>query len=199
MSVAVQILDGEYREVIGKGPSRELRRNGKVPAVIYGKEKENIHVALDAKEMNTRYNKVGFTSQLFNIKVGKEKFLAIPFEIQTHPVTDLVEHIDFIHVDEKSDVKVHVKLQFTNQDKCIGIKRGGVINIARREIEIICKPNNIPTFIEIDLTTLDIAHSLHINDLNLPKGVKYAGHDNATVAAIVGRTDDKEASNDKQA
>lgn len=194
MSVAVQVLEGQYREVLGKGPSRELRRNGKIPAVIYGKGKKNVHVALDAKEMNTRYNKVGFTSQLFNIKVGKEAYLAIPFEIHTHPVTDMVEHIDFIHVDEKSEIKVHVKLHFINQDKSVGIKRGGVINIARREIEIVCKPQNIPTYIDVDLLNIDINQSIHINDIEMPEGVRFAGNENITIAAIVGRSDDVEES-----
>ncbi|MBN9543362.1 MAG: 50S ribosomal protein L25/general stress protein Ctc [Alphaproteobacteria bacterium] len=192
MSVAVQVLDGQYREELGKGPSREIRRQGMVPAVIYGKNKENVHIALDSKEINTRYNKVGFTSQLFNIKVGKEAFLAIPFEIHTHPVTDNVEHVDFIHVDENSEVKVHVKLHFINSDKCIGIKRGGVINIARREVELVCKPQNIPTVVDIDLLNVDINHSVHINDIELPEGVKFAGSENITLAAVVGRGDDKE-------
>ncbi|MBN8828531.1 MAG: 50S ribosomal protein L25/general stress protein Ctc [Sphingobacteriia bacterium] len=192
MSIAAQIIEGEYRTNLGKGSARELRRNKKVPAIIYGKNKENVNITLDAKEMTVRMHKSGFMAQLLNIKVGKETYLALPYEVQLHPVSDSIEHIDFIHVDEKSEVKVHVKIHYTNQDKTIGIKRGGVLNIVRREIELVCKAQNIPHFIEFDLSTLDIGSSIHINDIDLPAGTRFAGTENVTLVTIVGRVDDAE-------
>lgn len=197
MITAIQELEGQYRDALGNGPSRELKRNGMFPAVIYGKGKPNVNIALDLKEVSLRMHKPGFMSQLFNIQVGKDTFLALPYAVQLHPVTDTIEHIDFLHVAENSEIKVHVKFHFINQNKSLGIKRGGVLNILRREVELLCNPHNIPVSIDVDLGDMEIGQTIHMNDIVLPEGTKLAHSDNATVATLIGRADKEETAKEE--
>ncbi|AZL15741.1 50S ribosomal protein L25/general stress protein Ctc [Rickettsiales endosymbiont of Stachyamoeba lipophora] len=193
MSTEIDTLAAELREEMGKGAARELRRNGMVPAIVYGHGKENINLAINEHEITLRSRKGGFMSKLLNIEVKGKKHLAIPYIVQYHPVTDKIEHMDFMFVSTDAEIKVHVPLHFINQDKSLGVKRGGVVNIVRREIELLCNPMTIPAQIDIDLADLNINNSIHMEDLKLPKGAKFAGHENITLVTIVGRGSEDEA------
>lgn len=178
-------LKAESRDKAGKGISRALRREAKVPGIIYGGGGADVRVALDRKELTKELSKGGFFSKLVSLEIGKDNILVLPREVQFHPVSDLLTHVDFQRVAKDSKLHVFVPVVFLNVDKCLGVKKGGILNAVRREIELVCSPENIPDSIQVDVANLDIAHSLHINDVKLPAGVTPAIHDrNFTIATI---------------
>ena len=179
-------LKAEERTVVGTGPTREIRRQGLIPAIIYGANKPAVMVSISAKELTTQYHKKGFLSHMFDIEVGKNKYRALPKSIQLHPVTDEIEHMDFMHVNENEKIKINISLSFINEARCPGIKQGGTLNVARHSLEVYCLPSNIPEAIEIDTSLLNLGHTVHVSDLVLPKGVETKLDPSATIAAIVG-------------
>lgn len=185
-------LNADSRNTMGKGSARALRRSGKTPAIIYGGGKQNVSIALDSKQITKEYYKEGFTSQVFEIKLQGETLKVIPKAVQLHPVTDVIEHMDFFFVSKDAKIHVMVKIHILNEDKCMGIKRGGILNLVRREIEIICSPDSIPHSIDIDVSSLNIGDSVHIEDITLPKDVKVALERNFTILTVAGRGSDEE-------
>jgi large subunit ribosomal protein L25 len=191
MSILVE-LDGLNRENKGKGAARALRRAKQIPAIIYGGQKSEVLLSLPEKDLTLLYNKHGFMSHLYEVKVSGKNYKALVKHVQLHPVTDKIEHIDFIHVSEGSKIKVKVPLEFLNQDVSVGIKRGGVLNVAKFDIEIECSATSIPEQIEVDVADLNIGETIHIKDIKFGKGVSAILDGESTVCAIVGRTDEKE-------
>lgn len=178
-------IAAEARAIAGTGTARSLRREGKVPAIIYGGGGEDVKIALNTKDLTKEYGKGGFFSKLVDLQIGKENILALPRDIQLHPVSDVIIHADFQRVAKGANVHVFVPVQFINAEKCIGVKRGGILNMVRREVELVCTPENIPDFITADVANLNIGGSVHIGDVKLPEGVKPAIHDrNFTIATI---------------
>lgn len=175
------------REGTGKGVARALRRQGLIPAVIYSREGKPQSFSLPQKELTMTYLKGGFFNKLVSISLGKEQFFALPKAIQFHPVTDVIEHVDFLQVTEKSEVRVQIPVRLMNLDRCIGIKRGGSLNVVRHTVELVCTPNNIPSHIEIDMLAVNIGSSVHINDVALPANTKPTIARNFTIATIAGR------------
>lgn len=189
----IEKLQAEERKNVGRGASRDLRRQGKMPAVVYGKGGEPLHLALDAHEFLKLRRVVGFRARQLDLVVGKETVRVLPRDIQVHPVTDKPEHVDFLRVDEKTRLNVLVPVKFINQEKSPGIKRGGVLNIVRRRLELNCLVSAIPEKIVIDLEGTEIGESIHISKIKLPEGVRPTITDrDFTVAAIVGRKAEKE-------
>lgn len=188
MQTAVQ-FKAEGRERTGKGGARTLRREGKVPAILYAKGETPVNLAITEKEITLEYLKGGFFSKIVSITEGSKTFHALPKAIQLHPVTDRVEHVDFLKVDAKSQIHVFVPVRFRNQEKSIGLKRGGVLNVVRHDLELVCTPNNIPQLIEIDVTEVNIGESIHISHVKLPEGVRSAiTSRDFTIATIAGRS-----------
>lgn len=189
--VAINIA-AEPRAARGKGGARELRRAGRVPAVIYGGGKKEVNVSVNLKELTNEYNRGHFTSKIYVLDTGKEKFRVLPIDVQKHPVTDILEHADFVHVEPGSEIRVKVKVVFKNADKSPGIKRGGVLNVIRHDVELLCVENKIPKKLEIDLGSLQIGDSVHISNITLPEGArpKITNRD-FTIATIVGRMKDE--------
>lgn len=187
-------LKAEERSSVGTGPTRELRRNGLTPAIIYGAGKSAVMISISSKELNLQYHKQGFLSHMFDIEVGKNKYRALPKSIQLHPVTDEIEHIDFMHINEKVKIKTTIPLHFINESKCPGIKQGGLLNVARHSIEIQCLPSNIPEKIDIDLANSVIGQSIHVSDLILPKGVETKIDPETSIATIAAGKTSSEAS-----
>lgn len=182
------------REQSGKGAARALRREGKVPGIIYGEGKGNVSVALAENELTREYFLGGFFSKLVEIDTGSDKLFALPKDIQRHPVTDKILHVDFLQVTEQSTITALVPVHFHGQDKCIGLKRGGNLNIVRHDLELVCGVNNIPKSIDIDISKMNIGDSLHISQVALPEGVKPAIIDrDFTIATIAGRGGKQEA------
>ena len=181
-------INAATRENFGKGASRTLRRDGRVPAIIYGKNKETVAISLEAREITKHYLKAGFSSLLMDIEVGGKKYHVLPKKVELHPVTDNIEHVDFLHVADNVEVKVRIHLHFINEDKCIGLKKGGLLNIVARDIDIYALPASIPQKIDVDLANLNIGENIHINNIIFPANVRSATLDaNYTIAAVVGK------------
>ena len=187
MSASIASLAAENRDKSGTGPARALRRDGKVPAVIYAKGSETTNIALNANELFQQYKKGRFRSRLIELKVDGKAVRALPQAVQTHPVTDQIEHVDFLRVEKGSQLRVNVPVVFKNTDRCIGVKRGGVLNIVRHTVEFFCEPDAIPEQIEVDVLDLDIGVSLHIDSVSLPEGIEPTIKRNFTIATITGR------------
>jgi large subunit ribosomal protein L25 len=190
---AVANLAVEKREQSGKGAARAVRREGKVPGVIYGGKEKELNISIEQRLLVREVLKGSFTSRVFDLEVGGSKIRALPREVQFHPVTDVPEHVDFMRITADSKVHVFVHVNFLNADKAPGIKRGGVLNIVRHEIELICSPEKIPTQLTADLAGLEIGGSIHASHIKLPEGTQYAikGRD-FTVATIAGRQKEEE-------
>ncbi len=179
------------RETTGTGSARELRRQGRVPAVVYGEGKEPLHVSLPIKEVTLKSNKKNFKSTVFELNLDGKKIKVIPKDITFHPVTDKPEHIDLQYVSDKTAVKAFVPVIYINHVKSPGLKKGGVLNIVSREIEFYVNPSNIPEQIEVDLSGMEIGNAKHINDLKLPQGAKPVNKTNFTLATVVGKGSDE--------
>lgn len=195
MKTSVQ-FSAEGRERTGKGGARALRREGKIPAIIYAKGETPINLAVEEKALTIAYHKGSFFNKIVSIDLGGKSLHALPKDIQLHPVTDRIEHVDFLKVEENSQIHVWVPVRFLGQDRSIGIKRGGVLNVVRHELELVCTPNNIPAAIEIDLSSVNIGDSIHISHIALPENVSPAITDrDFTIATIAGRSakDDADA------
>ncbi|HTH96980.1 MAG TPA: 50S ribosomal protein L25/general stress protein Ctc [Stellaceae bacterium] len=193
-------LEAELRDGAGKGAARATRRAGRVPAVIYGDKKEPVLISLDPKVLSRELHRGGFMSHLVDIQVGKTSHHTLPRDVQFHPVTDEVLHVDFQRVTSKTVTHVEVAVVFDNADKAPGIKRGGVLNIVRHELELVCGADNIPQSIHIDLSGLQIGDSIHISSVKLPQGVQPAIADrDFTIATIVAPTVVKEDVTDAEA
>lgn len=192
MKAAVEIK-AEERASIGKGAARAARRNGQIPVVLYGQGKENVSLNVEGRVLSNEYFKGGFMNKVVALKTPKKEFFAIPRDIQLNPVSDKIEHADFIAVDEKSVVKVFIPLHFKNVEKSPGIKRGGVLNVVRHSIELLCPVKAIPAFLDIDIGALEIGDSVHISSVKLPEGVTTVikGRD-FTLASVAGRQKEEE-------
>ncbi|HEY5818118.1 MAG TPA: 50S ribosomal protein L25/general stress protein Ctc [Mesorhizobium sp.] len=165
-------LTAEARERVGKGSAREVRRNGKVPAVIYGDKQPPLAIALSYKDIYYKIHGGGFLTTLATINVGGQKIHVLPKDYQLDPVKDFPVHVDFLRISKDSVVTVQVPVHFVNEEKSAGLKRGGVLNIVRHDIEFTCPANAIPEFIEVNLAGTDIGDSIHISSIKLPEGVK---------------------------
>ncbi|MFU0507094.1 50S ribosomal protein L25/general stress protein Ctc [Pseudaminobacter sp. NGMCC 1.201702] len=190
MSQASYELKAEAREQVGKGSARSVRRNGKVPAVIYGDKQPPLAIALSYKDVYYKIHGGGFLTTIATIDVDGKKIQVLPKDYQLDPIRDFPMHVDFLRVGKNTEVNVNVPVRFLNEEKSPGIKRGGVLNIVRHEVEFHCPANAIPDFIEVDLTGTDIGDSIHISAVKLPRDVKPVIADRdftiATVAAPAG-------------
>ncbi|WP_412057598.1 50S ribosomal protein L25/general stress protein Ctc [Bartonella sp. DGB2] len=190
-------LKAEARERVGKGSSRALRRNGLIPAVIYGDKQPPLAIAVSYKEVFYKIHGGGFRTTVATIDLGGEKIQVLPKDYQLDPVRDFPLHVDFLRISATSTIHVNVPVHFLNEDSAPGIKRGGVLNIVRHEVECIAPANAIPAAIEIDLTGYEIGDSIHISAVPLPEGVSPVIQDRdftiATIAAPAGlRAQDNE-------
>ena len=181
------ILAAEVRDGVGKGAARALRRAGRVPAVIYGETKPQQMVSLAARALRRELANPHFHNMLYGLEVNGETVRVLPRDVQLHPVTDEPIHADFVRVSAGAMITVEVPVIFLNEDISPGLKRGGVLNIVRRELELICPVDAIPGEIPVDLQSFDIGDSVHFSHIALPEGVRPTITDRdftiATVAA----------------
>jgi len=164
-------LVAEMRETHGTGAARAVRREGKVPGVVYGSGQDNVMIQLDRDLMNREVSKPGFYNHLYQLDVAGKTINVLPRELQVHPVTDAILHVDFLAVKADATVTVELPVTFLNEEECPGLVRGGVLNVVRHEVEVNCPANAIPESIEIDLTGLEIGDSVHISMVSLPANV----------------------------
>lgn len=186
MSHATYELKAETRERVGKGSSRELRRNGLIPAVIYGDKQAPLSIALSTKEVTMKIHAGGFMTTVAVIDVNGEKIRVLPKDYQLDPVRDFTMHVDFLRVSKDSQVTVAVPVHFENEEKSPGLKAGGVLNIVRHEVELNVSANDIPEFLSVDLSGLKVGDAVHISNIKLPKGATPVITDrDFTIATIV--------------
>src|SRR5688500_1058276 len=180
-------LPAEARERAGKGASRALRRDGRVPAVIYGDKKDPMAVHVEEKLLAKMLSTGHFMNTIVMIDAGGgEPHRTLPKDVQFHPVSSRPIHVDFLRIGEHSQVTVAIPVRFDDDEESPGIKRGGVLNIVQHELELVCPASNIPDEIHISLAGLDIGDSIHISQVTLPEGTKAAIDDrDFTVATIV--------------
>ena len=183
MSTAIK-LAATARERAGKGAARAVRREGRVPAVIYGDKTAPVMISLDPRDIMREASKAGFFTRLYDVEVDGKAHRVLPRDIQFHPVNDKPEHVDFQRVGESTRVRVEVPVKLENLEKSPGVKRGGVVNLVRHAVEVWAMPGNIPSRIVIDMAGLDIGDSIHIEAIKLPEGVKPTIARNFTVVAL---------------
>ncbi len=195
--VEVSTIAAERRERAGKGPARAARRAGRVPGVIYGAKKDPAMVTLDPRELDRELNTGGFMATIYDVQIEQDKERVLPRDVQFDPVTDRPIHVDFLRVSATTSVTVQVPVNFLNEEESPGLKRGGLLNVVRHEIEMICQADAIPSAIEVDLTGLDIGDSIHISMIPLPDGVAPTITDRdftvATIAAPTVAQEEEEA------
>lgn len=172
----------------GTGGARECRRNGRVPAIIYGADKEPSLISIDGTALMMQLRRPGFHSYVYDIKVGGTVERALPREVQHDPLTGFAIHVDFLRLGAESTVNVEVNVVFVNETLSPGLKKG-VLNTVEHSLELVCSPENIPETLEVDLTGLEIGDAIHATALTLPTGVSVApSKREATIATIVAPT-----------
>jgi len=193
MAEAVE-LKAWARGRTGKGGARAVRREGRVPGIVYGDKAEPQNIALDYKAIWQQLHTGHFQSTIFMLDLDGTKTRVIPRGVQLDPVRDFPIHVDFMRVSKDSLVTVEVPVHFLNEAASPGIKRGGILNVVRHEIEVRCPADSIPEHFEVDLTGLEIGDSVHISAIKLPEGVRPTISDrDFTVATIVGRAAEEAA------
>ena len=179
-------LSAETRERAGKGASRAIRREGRVPAVIYGDKQDPLSIHLEEKALVKALSTGHFMNAVAMIDLAGSQVRTLPKDVQFHPVTDRPLHVDFLRIGEHSTVHVNVPVHFRNEEEAPGIARGGVLNIVRHELELICDAAAIPQEVVIDLTGYEIGDSIHISSVKLPEGSRSAIEDrDFTIATVV--------------
>jgi large subunit ribosomal protein L25 len=195
-------LKAEARDRVGKGSARAVRRNGMIPAIIYGDKKEPLPIAISFQEVALKLHRGGFMTTVATIDVGGEKIRVLPKDYQLDKVRDFPLHVDFLRVSKNTVVTVEIPVHFVNEETSKGLKRGGVLNIVRHEVEVECRADAIPESFEIDLAELDIDDVVHASDLVLPENVKFVIDDrDFTVCSIAPpklATEDDEADADAE-
>jgi len=166
------VITGLVRERVGTGGARELRREGRLPAVIYGANQDPLAISLDPRDVNKGLVGGSFFSTVFDIDIGTGKAeRVLPRDVQFHPVTDRPQHVDFLRVTGTTKISVEVSVVFQNEEQSPGLKRGGVLNVVRHTIEVVCAVSIIPERFVVDLTGTAIGDSIHVSAITMPNGV----------------------------
>ncbi len=179
-------LVAQPRDRAGKGVARATRREGRVPAVIYGGKEPPVMVALELKDLARRAHSAAFFNHLIELDVDGKKHRVLPRDVQFHPLNENPIHVDFLRIAADATIEVAVPVEFVNQEASPGLKRGGVLNIVRHEVDLVCPVEAIPDHITIDMTGFEVGDSVHISHVKLPANVTSSISDrDFTIATIV--------------
>ena len=182
-------FSAKVRDRAGKGAARAARREGRVPGVIYGDKQVPVMITVDPIELLKQVSAPGFFGRVYNIDVEGAAHRVLPRDLQLDPVTDQPIHVDFMRFSAQTRVNVDVVVVFLNEENSPGLRLGGVLNVVRHAVELLCRPDNIPESLEADLTGLEIGDGIHISDIKLPEGVEPTITDrDFTVATIAAPT-----------
>lgn len=182
-------LAATARDRAGKGTARATRRAGSIPAVIYGNKEKPVMIALDTTKFTREIHRPGFFTHLFDITVDGVTHRVLPRDVQLDPVYDRPLHADFLRVSDTTEITLKVPVEFTNVETCPGIKKGGVLNVVRHDIEVFAKAGDLPEKIVVDLAGFEVGASVHISSVKLPEGVRPTITDrDFTVATIAAPT-----------
>lgn len=201
MSAKNLAMAAELREGTGKGTARAIRREAKVPAVIYGNKKDPVTISLDAKELTMQYHKGHLFTTLIDMTVDGKKEMVLARDIQTHPVTDFIVHADFLRVSAKTKIAVDIPVHFVNEEQSPALSANGILNVVRHTIELYCRATEIPESIEVDLTGKEFSDSVNLSDATLPEGTEpVIGDRDFTIATIVEprAADDEEETSEEE-
>src|SRR5712692_8692194 len=165
-------LSAEKRPSAGKGAARATRRNGRVPAIVYGDNQEPVPISLEPRELARALARPGFFATLADISIDGATHRTLPRDVQYHPISDQPLHVDFMRVGAGAQVTVTVPVAFINHERSVGLRRGGILNVVRHTIEMICSVDNIPERIVVDLDGLDIGDSIHIGAVEMPQAAR---------------------------
>lgn len=187
-------LAAEQRPRAGKGTARAARRQGRIPAVIYGNNEDPILVTVARRTLEQELQKPGFFIRLMDVQVNGAAHRVLPRDMQLHPVTDVPMHVDFLRYSADRKIAVEIPVIFINEAECPGLRVGGVLNVVRRAVEVLCTADRIPDGFSLDLTGLEIGDSMHAASITLPDGVEFAIADrDFTIATIAAPTVVQEA------
>ena len=190
-------LPAEARERAGKGASRQLRREGRVPAVIYGGKEDPIMIHVEEKELVKQLMTGHFMNSIVEVEIGGKKVKTLPKDVALNPLTDRPEHADFFRLAKGGKIEVSVPVVFLNEEASPGLKKGGVLNVVRHELELVCDNDKIPGEIEVDVTGKEVGDSIHISEVALPAGSESAITDrDFTIATLVAPSALKKAEGD---
>ena len=194
----VTAFAAQIRDRAGKGAARATRREGRVPGVIYGDNQDPVLISLDPIELMKQINVTGFFARVYEVDVAGEKYRVLARDLQLDPVSEQPIHIDLMRFSAATRVNVDIQVNFENEDKCPGLRMGGVLNVVRFAIELRCRPDNIPETLIADLSGLEIGDSLHISAIELPEDVELTITDrDFTVATIAAPTVMEEETSDE--
>ena len=181
----VKELKATARPKSGKGAARAERRAGRVPGVIYGNNQPPVTISVDDRDLRQRILAGRFLTTVYDIDVEGKKHRVIPRDFHLDPVRDFPLHVDFMRLGEGATIRVSIPLHVVKAEASPGVKRGGTVNIVTHTIDLECKVDNIPQFVEADVSDLEISHSLHLSDIKLPEGVRSLMREDATLVTIV--------------
>src|SRR5207302_9942463 len=181
----VKELKATARPAGGKGAARAERRAGRVPGVIYGNNQPPLAISVDDAELRQRILAGRFLTTIYDIDLEGNKHRVIPRDFQLDPVRDFPLHVDFMRLGEGATIRVSVPLHIVNAESGPGVKRGGTVNIVTHTIDLECSVDNIPQYVDADISGLEISHSLHLSDIKLPAGVKSLSREDVTLVTIV--------------
>lgn len=193
MSDEIYTIDAEERKDTGKGASRRLRREGRIPAIIYGgtKAQKPMAITLDSAAIKKSTSHEGFFSHVLTINIGSKSQQALVMDVQRHPSREWVTHLDFQRVNKSTVVHKRIPIHFLNEEKCVGVKSGGLVQHALTDVEVTCKASDLPEYLEVDMAAMEVGDTVHLSDLTVPKGVELVelthGEDHdATVCTVLG-------------
>ena len=183
--VTVKELKATARPAGGKGAARAARRAGRVPGVIYGNKQAPVTISVDDADLRQRILAGRFLTTIYDIDLEGKKHRVIPRDFHLDPVRDFPIHVDFMRLGEGATIRVSVPLHIQNAETAPGVKRGGTVNIVTHTIDLECSVDNIPQYVDADVSGLEISHSLHLSDIKLPSGVKSLSREDVTLVTIV--------------
>jgi large subunit ribosomal protein L25 len=185
----ITVMAATAREKVGKGSARASRREGHVPAVIYGDGKPPLSITVERKQLVRDLETGSFFTSIYDVQIDGTGNRVLPRDVQLHPVSDIPMHVDFLRIGANTTVAVEVPVEFLNEDTCPGLRQGGVLNVVRYAVEISCRPDLIPNSIVVDLAGAEMGDSLHISAVELPEGVTATITDrDFTIATIAAPT-----------
>ena len=159
------------RTALGTSASRRLRRTGMIPAILYGGGKDSLPLSLEENRIRKQIENEAFAAHILTVKVEDEESQAVLKSVHRDPVTDRVIHMDFQRISASSEIHMHVPLHFINEEDCPGKKAGGIVTHLLVEVEVGCLPKDLPEFIEVDMTSLEVGDSVHLSEIVVPEGV----------------------------
>ncbi len=194
-------IEVQSREDAGKGASRRLRRTGMVPGILYGGHKDPVKIAVNHNELTRHLERESFYSHVLNLTLDGAGERVVLKNLQRHPAKPFVAHVDFQRISETEKIRMLIPLHFINEKECPGIEAGGVVSYSLKEVDVICLPKDLPGYIEVDLTGMEMWETVHVRDLNLPGGVEltHTLDPNASVVSIHGaRSEEEEEGEDAE-